>query len=89
MINEDWQRACSDYLGEVNNRYPQSKHMQLIKRINWIPPCIVKGTQIPEAPALYTNANKMGKAGYKPDKISQVITGPYSSVKKIRITCDP
>lgn len=23
--NEHWQRACSNFLGEINNRYPKSK----------------------------------------------------------------
>uniref|UniRef100_A0A0V1KGT2 Uncharacterized protein n=1 Tax=Trichinella nativa TaxID=6335 RepID=A0A0V1KGT2_9BILA len=27
VINADWQRACSNYLGEINSKYPKSKHL--------------------------------------------------------------
>ena len=36
--SEPWQRACSNFLGEINNNYPKSKRIQLIKRTNWILP---------------------------------------------------
>lgn len=47
VINENWQRACSNYLGKVN-KYPKSKHLQFIKRSNWVLPCIVKRPPILE-----------------------------------------
>ena len=44
-----------------------------------------KKTPIPEAPTFYTDANKMGMASYKSDKISKVIKSPYTSVQKSQI----
>jgi hypothetical protein len=32
VVNEDWQRAHINYLGEMNNKYPKNKNIQLIKR---------------------------------------------------------
>jgi hypothetical protein len=31
MNNEDWQRPCSNYLEEINNKYPERKCIQVIK----------------------------------------------------------
>ena len=52
-----------------------------VYRTNWILPRIVKRTPIPEAPTFYTDANKMGMAGYKSDlkRWSQV---QYTLVQK-------
>ena len=30
--NEPWQRACANFLGEINNNYPKSKRLNFIKR---------------------------------------------------------
>ena len=27
VINEDWLRVCSNYLGEINNKHLKSKHI--------------------------------------------------------------
>jgi hypothetical protein len=35
MINGDWHRACSNYLGEINNKYLKSKYIQFISRTIW------------------------------------------------------
>lgn len=32
--DEHWQRACSNFLEEINNKSPKSKWLQFIKRIN-------------------------------------------------------
>jgi hypothetical protein len=32
--DEHWQRACSNFLGEMKNRYPKSRWLQFIKRAN-------------------------------------------------------
>lgn len=80
--NEHWQRACSNFLGEINNRYPKSKRLQFIKRTNWILPRIIKGTPISGAPTFYTDASKSGKAGYKSENVSKVTESPYKSVQK-------
>ena len=76
-------KACNNYLGEINE-YLQSKHLQFTKRTNWILPSIVKGTPIPEAPTFYTDANKLGMASSKSDKMSKVIQSPHTSVQKFR-----
>ena len=68
VINEDWQKTCSNFLGEINNKYPKSKHLQFIKRINCILPLIVKETPISAASTFYTDTNKSCKAGYKSEK---------------------
>ncbi|KAL6037597.1 hypothetical protein STEG23_004916 [Scotinomys teguina] len=39
--NEYWQRTCSKFLGEINNRYPKSKRIEFIKKIEWVLPHIV------------------------------------------------
>lgn len=82
---EYWQRAYSDFLGEINNKYPQSKRLQFIKRTNWILPHRVKGTPISGVPTFYIFANKSGKAVYKSGKVSKVAQSPYDSVKKSRV----
>ena len=79
MINGDWQRACSNYLGEINNKYLKSKCIQNVKWIKWTLPFIVKRIPIPEVLTFYTDANKMEMAGYKSDKISMMIKNPYIS----------
>jgi hypothetical protein len=37
---------------------------------------------IPEVPTVYTDANKLGMASSKSDKMSKVIQNPYSSGQK-------
>ena len=39
--NEPWQRACANFLGEINNNYPKSKRLIFTKRTSWILPRIV------------------------------------------------
>ena len=51
--DEHWQRACSNFLGEINNRYSRSKWPQFIQRTNWILPRIIKISIISGAPTLY------------------------------------
>lgn len=70
-------------MGEINSKYPKSKRLLFTKRPNWIFPHTVKGTPIPGAPTFYTDANKLGTAGYKSErKLSKVIQSPYTSVQK-------
>ena len=47
--DEHWQRACSSFLEEINNRYPQNKQLQFIKRTIWSLPHVIKGTPISRA----------------------------------------
>ena len=75
-------KACNNYLGEINSKYPKSKHLQFIKITNWITPCIIKGTPILEAATFCTDANKLGIAGYKSENMSQVIQSAYILVQK-------
>jgi hypothetical protein len=81
VIHKVLQRASNNYL-EINNKYLESKLIVFTKRTNWILPCIVKRTPIPEAPTFYTDANKMGMAGYESDKISKVIKSQYTLAQK-------
>lgn len=81
FTNEEWHRACSNYLGKINNEYQENKCILLIKGTNWILPCIVKKTLISETPTFYTDANKMGTEGYKSEQISKVIKSLYTSVQ--------
>lgn len=83
VINDDWQRACSNYLGEINNIYAKSKELQFIKRTEWILPHVVKRTPISGALTLYADANKLGMAGCKSGSSSKSI---FFSIK-IRIIC--
>jgi hypothetical protein len=79
---EHWQRACSNFRGEINNKYPQSKQLQFIKRNNWILPQIIKRTPTSGGPTFYTDTNKSKKAGHKSEDISKVVQSPYNSVQK-------
>ena len=36
--NEPWQRACANFGGEINNNYPKSDRLNLIKGTSWILP---------------------------------------------------
>ncbi|KAL6087838.1 hypothetical protein STEG23_011789 [Scotinomys teguina] len=75
--SEPWQRACSNFLGEINSKYPKSDRIELIKRADWILPRIVSGVR-----TFYTDANKQGKAGYKSEDLNKVVQSPYNSVQK-------
>lgn len=78
-INEDWQRVRVKL---ITNIQKANAYSSLKKKTNWILPHIIKRTPIPEAPTFYTDANKMGMAGYKSDKISKVLKSPYASAQK-------
>ncbi|KAL6030846.1 hypothetical protein STEG23_024726 [Scotinomys teguina] len=80
--SEPWQRACSNFLGEINSKYPKSDRIELIKRADWILPRIVRETPISGVCTFYTDANKQGKAGYKSEDLSKVVQSPYNSVQK-------
>ena len=41
--------------GEISNNYPKSKRIHLIKRTNWILPCIVQNTTLTGAPTIKLN----------------------------------
>ena len=83
--SEPWQKACSDFLGEINNKYPRSKRIQFIKETNWIFPHVVQDTPISGALTFYTDANNLGKAGYKSDNFTKVTQSPYNSVQKAEL----
>lgn len=57
-------RVYSNYLCEISNNYPQSKHIQFMKKTEWILPHLVKRTSISEALTFYTDANKIGMISY-------------------------
>ncbi|KAL6055503.1 hypothetical protein STEG23_020485, partial [Scotinomys teguina] len=80
--SEPWQRACSNFWGEINSKYPKSDRIELIKRADWILPRIVRETPISGVRTFYTDANKQGKAGYKSEDLSKVVQSPYNSVQK-------
>ena len=67
-------------MGEINNNYPKSKRIQLIKRTNWILPSIVQDTPIAGALVFYTYTNKSESMGYKSENLSKVNQSPYDSV---------
>ncbi|KAL6031325.1 hypothetical protein STEG23_000678 [Scotinomys teguina] len=79
--SEPWQRACSDFLGKINSKYPKSDRIELIKRADWILPRIVWETPISGVRTFYTDANKQGKAGYNSEDLSKVVQSPYHSVQ--------
>ncbi|KAL6061183.1 hypothetical protein STEG23_011259, partial [Scotinomys teguina] len=83
--NEYWQRACSNFLGEINNRYPKSKRIEFIKKTEWVLPHIVQQKPISGVLTFYTDANKLGKAGYKSGDLSKVVQSPYNSVQKAEL----
>ncbi|KAL6038242.1 hypothetical protein STEG23_034915 [Scotinomys teguina] len=83
--NEYWQRACSNFLGEINNCYPKSKRIEFIKKTEWVLPHIVRQKPISGVLTFYTDANKLGKAGYKSGDLSKVVQSPYNSVQKAEL----
>lgn len=68
--NEYCQRACTNFLGDINNSYPNSERAKFIKRTCWVHPCTVRRTPLSGAPKFYTEANKSGNAGYKSENLS-------------------
>lgn len=76
--------ACSNFLGEIN-KYPKGKQLQFIKRTEWIPSHIVKRAPISRTLTFYTDANKLGLAGYKAGNIRKAIQSPYDSLKKSKL----
>lgn len=54
-------------LGEINKKYPKTRPLHFIKRINWILPTIVKRT-ILELLTFYTDASNLGMSGYMLEK---------------------
>lgn len=81
-------RAYNNYLVEINSKYPKSKQLQFIKRINWILPCIVKGMPFPGTPTFYTDANKLGMACFKSEKKNkQSNSNPLYSCSENRVLC--
>ena len=80
--SEPWQRVCSNFLGDINNKYPRSRRIEFLKKTDWILPRIVRSKPISGAPTFYTDANKSGKAGYKSEHTSKVMQSPYNSVQK-------
>lgn len=39
--NEYYQRACTNFLGNINNSYPKSERAKFIKRTSWVLSCTV------------------------------------------------
>lgn len=64
------QRAYTNTGEELSNKYPKSKTLQFIKRINYILHHIIKGASMSEFPIFYSDTNKSGKADFKSGKIS-------------------
>ena len=56
-----WQRAYSNFGGEISNIYPECKQLQFIKRTNWILSYIIKGMPISRVLTFHTDANKSGE----------------------------
>ena len=81
-INDGCQRICSDFLGEIKNKYPKSKQIQFIKRTAWVLPHTVRREPISRVFTLYSEANRLGKSGYKAGNISKVVQIPHDSVQK-------
>ena len=83
--NEPRQRACVNFLGEINSNYPKSGRLNFIKRTSWILSWIVCDAPITGTHTFYTDVNKSGKAGYKSDELSKVEQSPYTSVQKTEL----
>lgn len=83
-------RACSNCLGEINNKYTKrkkkKKRLQFLKRTEWILQKILKKKQQKtlffKALTLLNDANKSGMSGYESGSTSKVVQRPYSSVQK-------
>ena len=70
--NEPWQRACANFLGEINCNYPKSDRLSLLKKTSRILPRIVHDAAVTGARIFYSDANKSGKAGYKLEELNKV-----------------
>ena len=80
--NDYWQIALTDFLGTISNNYPKTDRNKCIKKTVWILPRIVRQISISGVLTFYTDANKLGKSGYKAGEISKVVQSPYRSVQK-------
>lgn len=77
--NKHWQRACYNFLREINN-IPNKRLWFL--RAKWILPHIIKVTPIFVAIIYCADANKSEEEGYKAGKIKKIVQSHYISVHK-------
>ena len=77
------------FLGEINSNYPKITRFNLINRIFWIFPQILRDVPITGACTFYTDANKTGKAVYKSSELSKMKQTSYNSVQKAELYANP
>ena len=49
-----WQLALSDYVGQIDNHYPDLPFLQFLKQTRWILPKITSVNPIPSTPFIFT-----------------------------------
>ena len=59
-----WQLALADYVGQIDNHYPDLPILQFLKQTRWSLPRITSVNPVPSTPLIFTDGTSRGKAGY-------------------------
>ena len=74
-----WQLALADYIGQINNHYPDLPIWQFLKQTRWILPKITRVNPIFTALFIFTDGTTRGKAGYTGAFMLVIETPGYST----------
>ena len=74
-----WQLPLADYIGQIDNHYPDLPIWQFLKQTRWILPKITSVNPIPIALFIFTDGITRGKAGYTGVFMLVIETPGYSA----------
>jgi len=74
-----WQLPLADYIGQIDNHYPDLPIWQFLKQTRWILPKITSVNPIPIALFIFTDGTTRGKAGYTGAFMLVIATPGYSA----------
>ena len=74
-----WQLALADYVGQIDNHYPDLLILQFLKQTRWILPRITSVNPVPSTPLIFTDGTSRGKAGYTCTFMLVIETPEYSA----------
>ena len=74
-----WQLALADYVGQIDNHYPDLPILQFLKQTRWILPRITSVNPVPSVPLIFTDGTSQGKAGYTGAFMLVIETPEYSA----------
>ena len=74
-----WQLPLADYIGQIDNHYPDLPIWQFLKQTRWILPRITSVNPVPSTPLIFTDGTSRGKAGYTGAFMLVIETPEYSA----------